>query len=295
MVLLNPFQATLYRQLSGAVQPLDEVLAELAHHYRNHPSIHADLFYLLSSIAVSNQEAEGYFAAVRAHRADMEAALGHPVDLRVALMDYFVHVQKRYDSPKIIELRDYEENLTAALADPLTGLLNRRSFDLQLGAEIARCARHGQTFSVMFLDIDGFKAVNDRYGHPLGDAVLQGFARFLEGQLRGEDRVGRYGGEEFALLLPQTDREGIRNLSRRLLERIAATTFPQVRSVSFSAGVAEYPRDGAGAAELMARADELLYRAKNGGKACVCLGDELIAAGGLADPDADGKTLAGGR
>jgi len=270
VVLLNPFQATLYRQLSDTVQPLDAVLAELVEHYRNHPSIFADLFYLLSSIKVSNQEAEDYFQRVETHRSEMVAALDHPVDLRVALMDYFVHVQRRYDSPKIIELRDYQESLSQALADSLTGLLNRRSIDQLLQTELARSSRHGQQFTVMFLDIDNFKAVNDQFGHAIGDEVLRGFAKFLKSQIRGEDMAGRYGGEEFVLLLPQTTQAGINHLSNRLIKCIHNLVFPQDLHITFSAGVAEFPRDGSSAADLMRVADERMYQAKSLGKDQIC-------------------------
>lgn len=294
MVLLNPFQAALYRQLSNTTQALDEVLAELIQRYPDHPSIFSDLFYLLSSISVSNQEAEDYFGRISIHRSEMEVALGHPVDLRVALMDYFVHVQRRYESPKIIELRDYQEGISQAMADSLTGLLNRRSIDQMLQTEMARCSRHNQQFTVMFLDIDNFKAFNDQHGHATGDEVLRRFARFLKGQIRSEDMAARYGGEEFLLLLPQSTQNGIQQLCCRLLRAIHDLDFSTDLPMCFSAGVAEYPRDGSTVADIVKVADERMYLAKALGKDRICLADNLIGPNGEMTPHkrGDGRSMA---
>jgi diguanylate cyclase (GGDEF)-like protein len=156
-----------------------------------------------------------------------------------------------------------------ALVDSLTGLANRRSFEATLRAELARAARFGDSVSVVFADLDDFKQVNDRHGHAAGDEVLKAFAAALQRTVRESDVAGRWGGEEFALVLPGTDIEG----GARLAERARATIeshelqMPngEQLSVTASFGVAAYPESHE-LGELLAAADSALYAAKREGK-----------------------------
>jgi diguanylate cyclase (GGDEF)-like protein len=272
VVLLSPFQATLYRQISANYRPLDEMINDLLKAYRNHPTIWADLLYLIGNISVTNKEAEDYFGRLERHRQEIEKALGYPVDLRVALMNYFTGVQRRYESPKIVEFREYQENMALALSDGLTGLLNRRSMEELLRNELARASRHKTCFSLVFVDVDNFKLINDSYGHHVGDEILQSFGQFLKAQIRGEDVAGRWGGEEFVMLMPQTNNEGVERFARRLLDSVHRHEFPGNISLTFSAGVSEFPRDGTTIEGLVKVADERMYYAKHHGKDQICLG-----------------------
>lgn len=272
VVLLSPFQATLYRQISDDYRPLDELINDLLEAYRDHPTIWSDLLYLIGNISVTNKEAQEYFGRLEDHRQEIEAALGYPVDLRVALMNYFTRVQRRYESPKIVEFREYQESLALALSDGLTGLLNRRSMEELLRNELARASRYKTCFSLVFVDVDNFKLINDSYGHHVGDETLQCFGQFLRAQIRGEDVAARWGGEEFVMLLPQTGTEGVQRFARRLLSAVHRHDFPDNISLTFSAGVAEYPRDGTAIETLVKTADERMYYAKHHGKDQVCLG-----------------------
>jgi diguanylate cyclase (GGDEF)-like protein len=153
--------------------------------------------------------------------------------------------------------------------DPLTGVLNRRSLDEALGREIARARRHGHALSVMILDLDHFKQVNDTYGHPGGDEVLRAFARVVGSRLREEDVLYRYGGEEFLAVLPETDPQGALAAAERVVAAVAETPVPVAGTrlrVTVSVGVAALSPSVADAAELVARADEALYAAKSGGR-----------------------------
>jgi diguanylate cyclase (GGDEF)-like protein len=143
--------------------------------------------------------------------------------------------------------------------DPLTGLLNRRSFHEHLGAASARSRRHGECFSLVLLDLDRFKALNDRHGHAHGDAVLRSVGAELRRSLRGGDIACRLGGDEFALLLPGTASEQVPALIERLAERMADAASG---GVGFSAGTAQCPTDGDDPEALLGVADERLYRAK---------------------------------
>ena len=156
-----------------------------------------------------------------------------------------------------------------ALVDGLTGVANRRRCAEALSAEIARAARHGSPLALVLADLDDFKAVNDAHGHAAGDLVLREFADVLRSTLRESDLAGRWGGEEFLLLLPGTDAAGAAQLADRV--RIAFTERPMLGpdgaalAVTCSFGVAQH-RPGEDEEELFAAADRALYRAKRQGK-----------------------------
>ncbi|MFW5737373.1 MAG: GGDEF domain-containing protein, partial [Spirochaetota bacterium] len=125
------------------------------------------------------------------------------------------------------------------------------------------------TFSVVFLDLDNFKSINDGYGHDAGDEVLASLAREVQSLLRKEDFAARYGGEEFVVVLPHTDTDGARRFAERLSSRLAAVTFPAGIRVTYSGGIATFPLHGVSERELIHNADSALYQAKLNGKAHV--------------------------
>jgi diguanylate cyclase (GGDEF)-like protein len=156
-----------------------------------------------------------------------------------------------------------------ALVDGLTGIANRRQCEDALTAEIARAERLGTTLTLILADLDDFKAVNDAHGHAVGDDVLRQFARVLRSTVRDSDLAGRWGGEEFLLLLPGADAAGGAQLADRIRAAFAGRPFEgrnteRVR-VTCSFGVAQHQR-GADQRELFSAADRALYRAKRAGK-----------------------------
>lgn len=154
----------------------------------------------------------------------------------------------------------------AARTDPLTGLLNRRGFDEVLDLELARAERSAGHCTLILCDLDHFKRVNDAYGHPEGDKVLVRFAELLQAAKRRIDAVARVGGEEFALILPDTDEHGA-FVSAERMRRLAREQFASYRMpLTVSFGVASYPRHGASAEALVAAADEAMYAAKKLGR-----------------------------
>ena len=156
-----------------------------------------------------------------------------------------------------------------ALVDGLTGIANRRACEDALSHEIARAGRLNTPLTLVVADLDGFKAVNDRHGHAVGDDVLREFAAVLRGTLRESDLAGRWGGEEFVLLLPGTEAEGGVQLAERVRSALAERSFAgrdgAVLQVTCSFGVAQH-RPGVGERELFAQADRALYQAKRRGK-----------------------------
>ncbi len=158
-----------------------------------------------------------------------------------------------------------------AMNDVLTGLGNRRHFEESASALLAGARRRARNFALLMLDIDHFKAINDRHGHAAGDDVLRELARVLRRALRASDLCGRIGGEEFAVLLPDEDLEGGRIAGERLRRAVEALLVESASAkgpISFtvSVGVSAYPRDGEDLAPLLQRADERLYLAKEAGR-----------------------------
>jgi len=197
-------------------------------------------------------------------RRELAEALGRPVSLKTVLMDVLssagllrVPVVLEYDELKKIRLN--------AVTDPLTGLYNRRLFAESFEKELTRARRYGLPLGIVILDLHRFKEVNDKYGHPRGDEVLRAAASTLQKALRTSDSAFRIGGDEFALLLPQTDAAQAIALSRRIETVFAETLRPLhlTFAVSMDHGVATFPQDGDQADQLIQAADERLYRFKH--------------------------------
>jgi len=163
----------------------------------------------------------------------------------------------------------YEEATRLSITDGLTGLWNRRLFDLRMNEELQRAIRFQEPFGLMLVDLDHFKNVNDRYGHQAGDAVLVELARRLTDATREVDVVTRFGGEEFALILPKTPVQGTLRLAEKVREVMSHEPFAAGNAsipVTVSVGAAGYPDHGLSTADLLAAADSALYRAKANGR-----------------------------
>jgi diguanylate cyclase (GGDEF)-like protein len=166
-------------------------------------------------------------------------------------------------------VRQLEEVTARAATDELTGLPNRRMFDERLKQHLAECDRFDQALSLILCDVDHFKRVNDQHGHRAGDLVLAAIARALAHGIRNIDIVARYGGEELAILLPQTPVERAREVAERLRKTVEGLRVPVddgTISVTASFGVACYPTSGGGRESLFANADRALYAAKDEGR-----------------------------
>ena len=148
-----------------------------------------------------------------------------------------------------------------ALRDPLTGLANRRALGERLGYEIARHTRHGESFAVLALDLDSFKAVNDRFGHDAGDELLREAAAALVEVVRAQDTVVRLGGDEFCVLAPQTGQASADHLTARVRDALAGVT-AGLNGLSASTGTAVFPSDGTTPEALLAVADLTALEAK---------------------------------
>ena len=148
-----------------------------------------------------------------------------------------------------------------ALTDPLTGIANRTSLLARIEYEVARHTRARRSFAVLMLDLDGFKGLNDRFGHAAGDDLLRDVAAAMKSSIRGQDTVARLGGDEFCVLAPETDLPGTRQLAARIAGAVSTVT-AGVEALHASYGVALFPNDGDSAASLLYAADQRLLDAK---------------------------------
>jgi len=164
-----------------------------------------------------------------------------------------------------------------ARVDELTGLLNRRSLDEMITSEIGRHSRYGGIFSLIILDLDSFKEFNDNYGHLAGDKLLRQIGGVIKGAVRGADHAFRYGGDEFAILCPQTAIDAANQVAERVRKQVALKVKAGSIPITASLGLAGWPADGIGANEIIAAADAALYHAKRaGGNQSYCASGTLL-------------------
>ncbi len=177
----------------------------------------------------------------------------------------FALLAQRFNA-MVADLRELHGGLErAATTDRLTGLLNRHGFDDMLTRELDRAKRYGSQLSLIFIDIDHFKSINDRFGHAAGDQVLAEVARLLQGSVRSTDGLGRWGGEEFVILTPETSLRDAAALAERICQTCRSADFANVGRTTLSAGVVSLAPGEAGDA-LLRRADAAVYAAKANGR-----------------------------
>jgi diguanylate cyclase (GGDEF)-like protein len=220
--------------------------------------------HAVTHLDLSEDQCVEVWAQTNQRRAQLAESMGRPISLKTALMDVLstgglIHV------PIFIEYEDLKRLQINAATDSLTGLHNRRLFEESCQRELNGARRYGRLLAFVVLDLHGFKEVNDKFGHPRGDEVLRCAAATLKGSLRTSDSAFRIGGDEFALLLPQTDMQQAMALSRRI-EAVFQESLKPLNlgfGVGIDHGLAVYPQDGETADVLVRVADERLYRLKH--------------------------------
>ena len=227
--------------------------------------------HLLAHLDLREDEAEHLLVEILEHREDLQRTLNRDPGLRVAAIDLLSNVKSLLRNPTIVELSQLERTERSAITDDLTGLHNRRYFNSALDVEIRRSRRYVLPLSVLMLDLDAFKSVNDLYGHPFGDLVLQLVGQVMRRAVRESDLACRVGGEEFSVVLPETDRLGAYAVAERIRRTVEATFTEspiggRIVTMTVSGGVAAYPEDGDDPTSLVARADQALYRSKTRGR-----------------------------
>ena len=217
---------------------------------------------------LSETEAAQRAAAIEAHRRDLGSRLGRNVGAVVAAVDYLLNISGDLVSPTIVEHEALELLEHRSVTDPLTGLFNRYHFDATMTREIARCRRYGAPLSLLLIDVDRLKLLNDRWGHHAGDQALTRVSSAIQKSLRGTDIAARLGGDEFAIILPDTDAVAGLIVATRIRRNLVENASMMV---TVSGGLVELPRHAieVSAAQMMIVADHALYAAKNSGGNCV--------------------------
>ncbi len=228
--------------------------------------IYAEALYRLSRLELSPSEARDTVQAILQHQEGLCQTLGRSVSMVTAMCDYFMQVNPMLREPVLVEvnlLRQREEN---AYKDELTGLFNRRAFNQEIPKEMERFRRFGHPFTLLMLDLDHFKDFNDTHGHSAGDQALRDIAQILGETARLLDSVVRYGGEEFAVILPQTTREEAVGVAERIRQAVQKRQIifggQELPAITVSIGLACFPTDALDMASLVQRADQALYQAK---------------------------------
>jgi len=224
-------------------------------------------FRTVAQIEVSEDQANLFWSRILERRGDVADSLGRKISLKTAMLDVLGSANY-LRVPVMIEYEELKKLQVNAATDALTGLHNRRLFDEYFDKELNRAKRYGQQLAIVILDLHKLKEVNDRYGHLQGDQVLQIAAATLRRTLRNSDFAFRIGGDEFALLLPQTDSEQAVTLCRRVRTQYENELKPLHLEigVTLDFGVAVHPQDGDQKSVLMGLADKKLYELKHSGR-----------------------------
>lgn len=247
------------------------------------PSYYSDILYAITHRYFSPDEAEDHWRAILHHKFELSGILGRNVRIVVAALDYLSNITAHLDSATLVDEEHIDGIVELSLRDGLTDLFNHTYFYQQIDFEVRRYVRYGTPVSLILIDIDDFKAVNDNFGHRQGDVILAAMGRKLMSVSREADVCCRYGGEEFAVILPMTDATEAGAIAVRL-NRELAERLPDGRTVTVSIGVASCGKKTGTSRDLVERADAALYQVKRSGKNRV-----LVAADAESGPEAGGQ------
>lgn len=233
------------------------------------PIVYSTVLKLLAGIDIHQENSQDHWNKAQTHRLDMMQRLGRNVDITTALSDYLQTTTDFLDHPRLIETAQYENVIQDSIRDKLTGLYNRHYFDEAYSQQASLAIRYRIDFTLLFMDIDNFKDINDTYGHLAGDEALRQVATIINQERRNSDIAARFGGEEFILLLTHTDNVSGFVFAERLRKAIEETRVIY-RSQSFkltvSGGLASFPFNSKDPERLLEMADSAVYLAKGAGK-----------------------------
>ena len=223
-----------------------------------------DLLFVLTHKSYPIHLAEQLWTDIVHHKNTLTVSLGRNPGIAVAAHDYLLNLVGQQEHFCLIEETKMVKLTTIAIKDGLSGLYDHATFQSRLIAEIVRCKRYSKNVSLIMLDIDHFKRYNDTWGHQYGDKVISNIAQLLVGECRNIDIPCRYGGEEFAVILPETSGEDAFKFAERLRLHIEARL--QEEAITVSLGVASFPKDADTKQNLISAADKALFQAKKAGR-----------------------------
>ena len=229
-------------------------------------AVYSKFLFLITQLEFASKEAQKHYEKIKIHHTKLKEKLQREIDIRVAVADYFVS-NKQIKEPMVLEIHLFKKAFEAGIKDTLTDLHNYTFFKGAFPHELAHCKRYFQPLSVIFFDIDDFKKINDEYGHEEANLCLKETGTIIKRCLREMDIPFRYGGEEFLILLPKTDKFGALAVAERIRKKISETKFAQSKiQVTLSGGIASFPVDDSEGNSIVSKADEAMYRAKAKGK-----------------------------
>lgn len=228
-------------------------------------NFYSDLLYSITHQYFPPETAEDLWAAVLRHKMELSTVLGRNVKTVVATLDYLSNITDTMRGATLVAEAVIEEIIGLSLSDGLTGLFNHTYFFQQIDLEMRRYARYGALVSLALIDIDDFKKVNDTYGHQEGDRILAAMGKALLHVARDSDICCRYGGEEFAVILPLTDIHEAGEIAERMKKEMAER-LPDGQIVTVSIGVASCGKKTRTYRDLVEKADVALYHVKRSGK-----------------------------
>ena len=234
------------------------------------PEALAPLLRLLTQLDFEESEARTHWNGILRHRAELASRLGREASVQLATLDYFQNLTLAIKNPKVVEMDTFLATERSAITDGLTGLYNRPFFDASLRRELKRARRYGLAFSLVMLDLDDFKLVNDSHGHVVGDEALTRLAEVIRASVREIDVACRYGGEEFAVILPESTPGGALMVAERIKSEIAGYNFiiNAIDPVHLTVSIGIYSSQSGNVSEdqMVSFADEASYTAKKSGK-----------------------------
>ena len=226
---------------------------------------YSDLLYAVTHQFFAPEEAPALWREMLRHKCELSEILGRNVQVVVATLDYLTNITDEVRLPTLVTEGHIAEIVSQSMHDGLTGLFNHSCFYEMLDLELKRFARHGTAASLILLDIDNFKQINDRWGHPEGDRALRELAEAIRSATRDSDICSRYGGEEFAIILPMTEIAEAAEIAERIRNEAAKISVGQ-ENLTVSLGVAISSATTGNADALVKRADQAMYQAKEQGK-----------------------------
>jgi len=264
-------EVELIRLLSASRNSFDKLERKLGKYREIYgDALYTKLLFLISHLDFKPAVAKKHYEAIREHHRNCEEKMQRPVDIRVAMADYFVSNKKKIKNPMVLEIHLFRQAQQAGFIDMLTSLYNYSFLRAALPHEMAHSKRYADPMSIVFFDLDDFKKVNDKYGHEIGNSCLKYVAQVIQASIREMDMAFRYGGEEFLCILPKTDKFGALAVAERIRKTLEKSDLSFLGQkdlkISLSGGVSSFPVDGEQGDSLVKFADEPMYRAKNKGK-----------------------------
>jgi diguanylate cyclase (GGDEF)-like protein len=279
----DQLQSALSEIFEAPHMPIGEVgqtLSSLAQAHQD-KEVYRNYFYLLTHLEFEEADAVRHWNEFKDYHTRFEKDLGYPIDTRITTLSYFINENKQLINPKIIEMKVFQSTQDKVILDELTSLYNYRHFRQRIVAEMQGAVDREEMLSLIIIDIDNFKHINDDYGHLAGDGILRQIATLMKSEISNRGETFRYGGEEFAVIIPRAGKQEVYDITNKLCEKIAEHAFINENSaprhqmsVTASLGIAAYPQDCDNSDSLIENADKALYSAKGSGKNIVCLYSE---------------------